>query len=92
MKYEYPAIISYSNDDKVYYVNFPDISGCFTDGKTLREALDNAEDALNTMLSYVESQGSAMPTASTLNAVELGIGEIVALINTDTIKCSKIAV
>ncbi len=43
MKYEYPAVISYSKSDEVYYFDFPDISGCFTDGKTLREALDNAE-------------------------------------------------
>lgn len=43
MKYEYPAVISYSKSDEVYYVDFPDISSCFTDGKTLREALDNAE-------------------------------------------------
>ncbi|MBQ3396447.1 MAG: type II toxin-antitoxin system HicB family antitoxin, partial [Synergistaceae bacterium] len=49
MKYEYPAVISYDHQDRVYYVNFPDISNCFTDGLTLREALDNAEDVLNLM-------------------------------------------
>ena len=92
MKYEYPAVISYDSSDEVYYVNFPDISGCFTDGKTLREALDNAEDALNTMLSYKESQDKAMPAPSTLNSIRLGIGEIVALVNTVTGEEQKIAV
>ena len=84
MKYEYPAVISYDNSEEVYYVDFPDISGCFTDGKTLREALDNAEDALCTMLSYMESQGQVMTTPSNLNLLRVGIGEIVALINTET--------
>ncbi len=43
MKYEYPAVISYDFSDKIYYVDFPGMSNCFTDGETLREALDNAE-------------------------------------------------
>ena len=92
MIYEYPAIISYSKDDKVYYVDFPDMSNCFTDGMTLREALDNAEDALNTMLSYMEEQGEVMPTSSDLNSIKLGSGEIVALVKTDTASYSQIAV
>ncbi|MBR2209514.1 MAG: type II toxin-antitoxin system HicB family antitoxin [Synergistaceae bacterium] len=92
MIYEYPSIISYSKDDKVYYVDFPDMSNCFTDGMTLREALDNAEDALNTMLSYMEEQGEVMPTSSDLNSIKLGSGEIVALVKTDTASYSQIAV
>ena len=92
MTYEYPTVISYSKDDNVYYVDFPDVSGCFTDGQTLREALDNAEDALNTMLSYMEEQGGTMPTPSELNSIKLGSGEIAALVKTDTASYSQIAV
>ncbi|MBR1487048.1 MAG: type II toxin-antitoxin system HicB family antitoxin [Synergistaceae bacterium] len=92
MTYEYPAIISYSKDDKVYYVDFPDMSNCFTDGESLREALDNAEDALNLMLSYAEEQGQELPKSSDLNSIKLGSGEIVALVKTETASCSKIAV
>ncbi|MBQ7559469.1 MAG: type II toxin-antitoxin system HicB family antitoxin [Synergistaceae bacterium] len=91
MKYEYPAVISYSTSDEVYYVEFPDISGCFTDGKTLREALDNAQDALRTMLSYYEFQGKATSVPSSLNSISLGIGEIAALIATETDDNKKIA-
>ena len=92
MMYEYPAIISYSKDDKVYYVDFSDISGCFTDGESLREALDNAEDAENTMLSFMEGQGQKIPKSSDLNSIKLGSGEIVVLIKTDTVSYSKIAI
>ena len=92
MIYEYPAIISYSKEDKVYYVDFPDMSNCFTDGMTLREALDNAEDVLNLMLSYKEEQGETMPQSSDLNSIKLGNGEIVALVKTNTASFSQIAV
>lgn len=92
MIYEYPAIIRYEPQDSVYYVDFPDITGCFTDGRTLREALDNAEDALNTMLSYAETQGNMIPTPSEVNSLRLRAGEIVTSINVDTGLYSKIAV
>ena len=92
MRYEYPAIISYSNEDKVYYVDFPDMTNCFTDGATLREALDNAEDVLNLILSYREDKGDALPEPSDLNSLHVGENEIVALINTVTQEPQKIAV
>ena len=84
MKYEYPAIIKYDQQDSVYYVDFPDISGCFTDGLTLNKALENAEDALNTMLSYYESKGYEIQQPSNINNILLGIGEIVAIIRANT--------
>ena len=84
MKYEYPAIIKYDQQDSVYYVDFPDISGCFTDGLTLNKALENAEDALNTMLSYYENNNHKLPQPRNLNNIVLGIGEIVAIIRANT--------
>ena len=92
MKYEFPAVISYDMNDKVYYVDFPDINNCFTDGATLREALDNAEDVLNLMLTHLESQGLAIPLPSGINSVHLSAGEIVSIITTDTDTYSQIAV
>ena len=41
MKYIYPAIFEQDNN-KIYLVSFPDLDGCYTDGKTLEEALENA--------------------------------------------------
>jgi hypothetical protein len=34
----YPAIIAWSESDKVFEVKFPDIPGCFTYGETLEDA------------------------------------------------------
>ena len=37
MKKHYPAIISYDNEDKRYYADFPDFKGSvFTDAENLR--------------------------------------------------------
>ena len=92
MKYEYPAIINYNNDDKVYYVNFPDIKNCFTDGETLREALDNAEDVLNLMLWDAEIQAHEIPVPCKINSIKLNAGEIAAMIEADTELYSRKAV
>ena len=92
MKYEYPAVISYDYQDRIYYVDFPDMANCFTDGQTLREALDNAEDVLNLMLLNAETQNLEIPEASPMDSIQLGTGEIAALVKADTDLYSKIAV
>ena len=50
MKYAYPAIFTFDKDDNVYYVKFPDIENCYTDGKELPEAIEKAGDVLSLML------------------------------------------
>ena len=35
MKYAYPALFTFDESDNIYYVNFPDIKNCYTDGKDL---------------------------------------------------------
>ena len=90
MKYKYPAIIKYNQQDGVYYVNFPDIEGCFTDGQTLYEALENAQDALNTMISFYEDKGYSIPQPSNIKLIAPGMNAIVTTVRTET--QSKIAV
>ncbi len=51
MKYVYPAIISRAKETKeLWYINFPDVEGAFTDAKSLYEAIEMAEDVLASML------------------------------------------
>lgn len=49
-RYSYPCIITFNKNDGIYYVNFPDLEDCFTDGETLEEALYNAKDVLGLVL------------------------------------------
>ncbi|MDO5332150.1 MAG: type II toxin-antitoxin system HicB family antitoxin [Bacillota bacterium] len=45
---KYPAVFHY--EDSEFWVEFPDLNGCFSSGKTLEEAYDNAKEALGIYL------------------------------------------
>lgn len=84
MKYAYPAILTYDSEENCYYVNFPDIEGCFTDGKTLPEAIEMGEDALTLMLCQIEDDGAKIPEPTDVKAITTGSTETVSLIFADT--------
>ena len=48
----YPAV--FHLEKKEYWVEFPDLKGCFSSGKTLEEAHTNAKEALGL---YLDKQG-----------------------------------
>ena len=51
MKYVYPAVFSRADEpEELWYINFPDVEGAFTDAKSLYEAIEMAEDVLASML------------------------------------------
>lgn len=62
MKYVYPAIFRKFKDSKdAWYVCFPDVEGAFTDGETLYEALEMAEDVLAIVLAEYEDFKAGKP-------------------------------
>lgn len=44
----YPAIFTYEDDS--YWVKFIDLEGCFSDGTSLAEAMENAKEAMGLYL------------------------------------------
>jgi predicted RNase H-like HicB family nuclease len=68
MKYVYPAIFVL-NDDGTYTVTFPDLPGCITEGQSLTDAIDMAEDAAATWLWVAENEKSNIPIASPIPEV-----------------------
>ncbi len=90
MKYLYPAVFSYDRKEDVYLVSFPDISGCYSDGKTETEAFENAEDALNLMLWDKEECGEPIPAPSKLSEIRLQADEYASMIRADTEKYKAI--
>ncbi len=48
----YPAI--FTHEDNQYWVEFVDLKGCFSDGKTLAEAMENAKEAMGLFLEDLE--------------------------------------
>jgi len=88
MKYVYPAVFT-EEDIGGYSVNFPDFDGiknyaCFTDGKNLTRALDQANDVLCLTLYEMERAKVTPPTPSALENVKHGKGEFVQYISCDT--------
>lgn len=83
-KYVFPAVFRWDEKDKVYYVNFPDMEGCFTDGETLAEAVENADDVLNLMLWNMEHEKQAIPEPTPFTQVAVPEKGFVNLIVADT--------
>lgn len=84
MKYAYPAILTHDSTESCYYVNFPDIENCFTDGKTIPEAIEMGEDVLALVLCQMEDDGTVIPDATDTKAIETAENETVSLIFADT--------
>jgi len=83
MKYIYPAIFTEEEDGIL--VDFPDLPSCYTDGATLDEAFENAEDALALTLWQMEEEHAAIPAPSALAALHVPHGASVALVRADTL-------
>ncbi len=88
MKYFYPAVFKKSKQG--YEVIFPDVEGCITSGKTLEEALLNAEDALSLFLWDMEEKKDEVPQASQLDAIKCKKNEFVNLIPADTMEYRRL--
>ena len=86
-KYVYPAKLS--DDDDHVIVEFPDIENCFTEGDTLVEALELAEDVLCMMLTEREDNDESIPAPSDVNSIRCVDGEMIALIKADTVEYRK---
>ena len=58
----YPCIIT--EEDNVYYAEFPDFGACFTDGESFEEAVINAKDVLEGTLTVYAKKGIDFPEAN----------------------------
>lgn len=69
MKLVYPAI--FSKEDIGYSVVVPDLMGCCTQGDTLEEAIQMAEDAALGWLLTTLEENEDIPKASKINDIKL---------------------
>lgn len=57
-------------DGKGYYVVVPALPGCFSQGRTIEEALGNAQEAIALHVRSLKKQGEPVPTEeNTLHTV-----------------------
>jgi predicted RNase H-like HicB family nuclease len=86
-KYAYPAI--FTKESNGYSVIFPDLESCYTDGNTLPEAIENAQDVLNLVLYKLEESEGYIASPSPVKGIKTGTEDFVSLISCDTIEYRK---
>ena len=88
MKYIYPAI--FTEEANGILVDFPDLRSCYTDGATMEEAFENAEDALALALWHLEETQATIPLPSAPKSLTVPSSSSVALIKADTLPVRKL--
>jgi antitoxin HicB len=63
MKIQYPLRV-HKAEDSGYWAEFPDLPGCVTQGDTLKETLDNAQEALSGWIASRFERNFEVPAAS----------------------------
>jgi len=87
MEYIYPAVF-HKNSDESYTVEYPDLPGCISEGKTLGNAMHMAQSALSQWVGYLAENNLEIPNASSAEKIKHSKGELVNLICTE-VKKSK---
>ncbi len=61
MNHKYEIIIYWSNEDKAYVAEVPELPGCLAHGESYDDALSNAKDALELWIQTAEEFGDPIP-------------------------------
>lgn len=72
----YPAI--FTNEDNSYWVEFIDLKGCFSDGETLAEAMENAKEAMGL---YLEDLSEYPKCTTDLSNINLDSNQIISFVS-----------
>ena len=88
MKYVYPAV--FANDPEGVIVTFPDLEDAFTDGNTMEEAFENAEDVLNLVLWNREEGKRDIPAPTPAAKIPVPPNATLAMVKADTLAYRKL--
>lgn len=84
----YPAIF-HPEEVGGYSLYFPDLPGCVTEGDTLQEAIEMANDALGIYLYTLKQDKAVLPEASKPENLEVDKGDFVTCIEWDEMEYLK---
>ena len=59
--YKYEVIIYWSEDDRAFIAEVPELPGCAADGESYREALSNVEIIIQEWIDTAKSLGRSIP-------------------------------
>ncbi|MCK5094657.1 MAG: type II toxin-antitoxin system HicB family antitoxin [Spirochaetes bacterium] len=60
-KYKYEVIIYWSDEDKAYIAEVPELAGCMSDGNTYEKALQNVQVIIGEWIETAKSLGRNIP-------------------------------
>jgi predicted RNase H-like HicB family nuclease len=63
MKIKYELIIYWSEVDRAFIAEVPELAGCVADGETYQEAVQNAEIAIQEWLETAQELGRPIPVS-----------------------------
>ncbi|MBP3870083.1 MAG: type II toxin-antitoxin system HicB family antitoxin [Faecalicoccus sp.] len=89
-KVSYPAVFHFENNS--YWVEFPDLEGCFSYGDTIESAFNSSKEALGLYLDqdddlYVRSISEPSQMS---NIIKQYPGEVVMLVDYDSLEYAKL--
>ena len=58
---KYEMVIYWSQEDKAFIVEVPELPGCMADGSTYHEAVANAEEIINEWIDTAKELGRLIP-------------------------------
>jgi len=70
MIYKFKVIIE-QDEDGIYIVSCPSLQGCYSQGDTIDEALENIKDAIRLHIEARKSLGESIPVEIALEEVEV---------------------
>ena len=59
--YKYELIIYWSEEDQIYIVEVPELSGCMADGATYNEAIENVQFVINEWIETAKELNREIP-------------------------------
>lgn len=84
----YPSIFHVAEEGG-FWITFPDLPECMTQGDNMQEAYEMAVDALGLALTSREQEGEELPAASELNQIALSKDEYCVVIEFDMLAYKK---
>lgn len=69
-RYHFTVVIE-RDEDGVYIASCPAIQGCYTQGDTYEEALENIKDAIKLHIQARKDLGEPVPIETTIEEVEI---------------------
>lgn len=81
----YPAVFHIAEEGG-FWVTFPDIPECMTQGDDMQQAYEMAVDALGLSITTMEEDGEVIPKASTPDMIQLKLGEYLVIVEFDLLE------